>query len=677
MTPARGPTAGAPRRTVFLLALLAAAATFAVFSPLLSADFINWDDPLLILDNLNFRGFSTEHLRWMFTTTLLCHYEPLTWLSWALDYKLWGLRPEGYHFTNVLLHALNAGFFFLLAGRLLRGADPRARWTGALAAAALFAYHPLRVESVAWVAERRDVLSGFFLLLALLAYLRFIDGGAGRTRWYGASLLLTLFSLLSKAAGMTLAPVLVVLDVFPLGRLSWDVRRWREPGAKKVLMEKIPFLLLGLGAAVMAGRAQIQSNAAPPLDAYAHLGARLIQAGYVLFFYLAKFFLPVRLAPAYGYPAGFPWGNPIFPIAAVLALGVTAWAAVRGKTRPALAAGWFCHGLLLAPVSGIFQSGPQMAADRYTYLPGMVWALLGGAAAVRYLPRLRPAARGLALAAGVLLAAVLAGATRVQCRHWRNAETLWTHAAAVLPESADAQSHWGSVLLQQGRTRDALDRFAHALEINPVHQPALLQAGESFAKAGLPDRAELLYREVLRLNPRFAEAHRRLGDLRLIRGDAAGAEDSYREAVRWRPNDGELWDRLGVARMRQERDDDARASFERALALGPRDPHAYNNLGILEERAGRPGAAVAFFDRALEINPEFAEAEFNAGNALELAKDWAGAAKRYRRALARRPDFEAARLRLEKALVMEAAVPPAGPSGRPGDRPRDESNEKY
>src|SRR5438093_4164284 len=366
----------------WLVPVVIALITCAAFLPTLQNQFVSWDDDKNFLENPHYRGLGWTHLRWMWTTHL-GHYIPLTWMTLGLDYLLWGMHPLGYHLTNLLLHAANAVVFFFVVRRLLTLALPSPSEHGyALAvssgvAALVFAIHPLRVESVAWVTERRDVLSGLFYLVAILLYLRACERGARGRGWYWLSVAVFGCALLSKSMVVNLPVVLLILDVYPLRRLGGAVGWWSEP-ARRVYVEKIPFVLLAAAASAIALMAQLSKSAMIPV---AHLSAlgRLAVSAYGLSFYLWKMVVPLNLSPLYMRPPTVDPEAPPFILSYGLVLAITAIVLALRRRIPGLPAAWVAYIVVLLPVLGIFQSGPQIAADRYTYLAGLGWAILAGA----------------------------------------------------------------------------------------------------------------------------------------------------------------------------------------------------------------------------------------------------------------------------------------------------------
>ena len=419
----------------WLLPVLIALVTFVPFLPTLDNQFVNWDDDDNLVENPHYRGLGWTHLRWMWTTSHIGHYAPLTWMTFGLDYLLWGMNPVGYHLTNLLLHAANAAVFYLVARRILGLAlpGPAQRGNVGLAASAafaalLFAIHPLRVESVAWATERRDVLSGLFYLLTLLVYLRAGEQGERGRSGYWASVGLFVCALLSKSMAVSLPVVLLILDVYPLRRLGGARGWWGEP-ARRIYLEKIPFVLLALAASGGAFIPQIEGRNMPSLDELSVLG-RLAVSAYGLRFYLWKTVFPVSLSPLYELRGQDPLALP-FLLSYGVVPAVTALALILRHRLPGLPAAWLAYVVILLPVLGIFQNGPQIAADRYTYLAGLGWALLASAGMLAAWRRRSFLVIGLA----VVLLLGFGTLTWNQVRIWHDSERLWRHAVAIDPMS--------------------------------------------------------------------------------------------------------------------------------------------------------------------------------------------------------------------------------------------------
>jgi len=585
------------------IALAVAAFTIAVFLPALRNDFVNWDDYDLLVNNPYYRGLGWQQLAWMFSTFHQGHYQPLSWITLAVDYYLWGLNPVGYHLTNILLHGANAALFFLIAQKLLSVARSTPATDFGLRAAAglaalFFAVHPLRVESVAWATERRDVLSGLFFLATVYCYLRAVidtDDGARQSRgWLGASVLCFACSLLAKASGVTLPLVLLLLDVCPLGRITWLAGRALRTAPRHVWLEKVPFALLALLAGIVAPLAQ--SDAAAVASLHAHgLAARAAQASYGLVFYLWKTVWPFDLAPLYEVPPRIdPVAWPFLPSAAVvIALSVGLW--IFRRRWPAALACWLSYVVIVAPVLGFVQSGRQLVADRYSYLPCLGWALLVGAGwfflwqrrTVSWLGSRKPAVP-VALAAAMVVG--LALVTIQQIAIWRDSDTLWNQVISVADrstfKSATAHHMVARLAADRGDLDNALAHLKTSIAIEPNDYAIYTDLGVVLSRRGEPAEAIRALEQALSMKPTLAVSHYNLASALAVQG----------------------------------RLDEAIARLETALKLQPDYPQGYNALGKIYAAKGDLVKAIALFRRALYIRPDFAEAQHNLARALDEAK---------------------------------------------------------
>ncbi len=533
------------------------AVVVAVFLPSVRNSFVDWDDHVTIVTNANIRGLGWAEIRWMFSSVLLGPYQPLSWLSLAFDHAVWGLDPTGYHLTSLLLHAANVVLVYWAAKRLLEQGMPSLALSspggvmfGASAAALLFGLHPLRVESVVWATERRDVLSAFFFLLSVIAYLR-ARAGTERVTMRGAapfpvvSIAMFLLALLSKGSVMTLPIVLLMLDVFPLKRLPSDPRGWSSREARPVLVEKAPFLLLSLVFAAVAVYGQWAARAVRTLQE-SGLAERVGYAVYATGFYLWKTILPVRLSPHYEAPPDLRSVTMGIALGAALILSgtVAAWRARR--KAPAFGVAWLVFLVLLAPVSGLLHVGTQIAADRYTYLPCLAWAILIGALAARLGGRSGRHASG-AWAGVAVATAALALLTSRQIVVWRDTLTLWEHAARLSPGSAIA--HYGR--------------------------------GHALATRERPEEAILAYREAIRLDPGYADARNNLATLLAEAGRLEEAEEHFLALEAVYPRDADLQYNLGLLVTRLGRRDEAKSRYRAALDREPALTSARINLAYL------------------------------------------------------------------------------------------------
>src|SRR5437870_3251539 len=595
--------------------VLIALATFAAFLPTLQNQFVNWDDPRNFLENPHYRGLGWTQLHWMWTTHL-GHYIPLTWMTLGLDYLLWGMNPVGYHLTSLLLHAANAVVSFFVVRRLLTQALSSPSERGhALAvsagfAALLFAIHPLRVESVVWVTERRDVLSGLFYLLAILVYLRACEQGASGRGWYWLSVAVFVCALLSKSMVVNLPVVLLILDVYPLRRLGGPIGWWSEP-ARRVYVEKIPFVLLAAAASVIALMAQLSFHAALSV-AELSVPGRLSVSAYGLSFYLWKMVAPVNLSPLYELPPTVNlWATPfLLSYGGVVAITALAWA--RRCRWPGLLAAWLAYVVILLPVLGIFQSGPQIAADRTTYLPGLGRAALAGAGLLAAWRRRSFLATGLA----VFLLLGLGTLTWNQVRVWHDTEKLWSHAVAIDPKSPGGQLALGLALARQGKLVEAVEHYQTALRLKPDYAEAHNNAGSALVRQGKLAEAIAHYEQALTIRPDFADAHSNVGLALARQGKLAEAIAHYERALTIRPDHADTHANWGLALSLQGKPAEAIEHYRQALLIKPDSAEAHNNWGLALANQGKLAEAIVHYRQALQINPDFGQARSNLLNAL-------------------------------------------------------------
>ena len=597
-------TLALPEHVIPLAIVLAVVAVFAVG---LRNEFVQWDDPSNLVENPHFRGLAPRNVAWMFTTTLMGHYIPVTWLSFGLDYVLWGMEPAGYHFTNLLLHAANAVLVYWITRRLLAAAQPAASPTalraGAAVAALFFAVHPLRAESVAWATERRDVLSGLLFLTSVLTYLRAAGAeGARRRRLLAASVAAFALALLAKSIVMTLPLLLIVLDWYPLRRLSAAPATWRTPQTRRTLLEKLPFGAVAVAGAAVSYWAVAHHDYFTPAAKYP-LPSRVAMALYSMVFYVSKTILPTDLSPLYELPVRI---NPLdseFVLAAVaVALVSVSLVALAGRWPAGLAAcAWYA--IVLAPVGGLVHAGFQLAHDRYSYLSCLGFAVLfGGAVAwlvgAHASGTVRPPLFRASCAALATLLATLGALTWLQVQVWRDNDSLWTHAIIVTPECSICHDNYGAAIVNRerkapGETLIAIDHFVRALMLKPDRE-------KPYGGLGLA---------LLQLN--------RPGD----------AEAALRRASAKFPTDTGMLNNLGMALNQQGRFEEAVPFLRRAVALNERNIVARSNLGGALAGLGRYDEALAEFRSAAEEQPFAVEPRIglvlvyrDMGNVVEMRK---------------------------------------------------------
>src|SRR5438876_3193808 len=581
----------------------------------------------------------------MWTTFHMAHYIPLTWMTLGMDYVLWGMNPVGYHLTSLLLHVTSAVVFFFLARRLLTLALPLASGRGhaltvsAGFAALVFAIHPLRVESVAWATERRDVLSGLFYLLTLLSYLRACERGARGRRSYWLSVALFACALLSKSMAVSLPVVLLILEVYPLRRLGGSLG-WASASARRVYLEKIPFVLLAAAASALAVIAQLSSRA---MVSVAHLSAldRLAVSAYGLSFYLWKTVVPLNLSPLYMLPQTVnPAATPfIASYGGVLA--VTAIALALRRRWPGLPAAWLAYVAVLRPVLGIAQNGPQIAADRYTYLAALGWAILAGAGLLSCW-RLStssttgaPTMWGLAgMATGIVIA--LGVLTWNQVQVWHDSGRLWTYALAIDPNSPLAHCNLGELLERQGRPAEAIDHLQQALRTKPDFPLAHNNWGMALKGQGRPAEAIDHFQQALRLKPDFPIAQNNWGTALGQLGEPAAAIDHFQQALRPDPDFALAHSNWGAALLQQGQPAEAIEHFQQALRIDPDLALARSNWGAALLQQGQPAEAIEHPQQALRVQPDLAQAHANLGLALARQGKLAEATEHYQQALGRK-----------------------------------------
>jgi Flp pilus assembly protein TadD len=579
-------------RRSFLICLCLAAVTAAVYRPVRHFEFTNYDDPSYVTENPHVQGGLTlPGVVWAFTSTHFSIWMPVTWLSCMADCRFFGLNSGAHHLVNVLFHVANTLLLFILLKRMTA-----APWRSAFVAA-LFALHPLHVESVAWVAERKDVLSTLFWMLTMLAYVHYVEK-PNRTR-YALTMGVYALGLMSKPMLVTLPIILLLLDYWPLGRTHWvpsGVGTITKRSAGFLLREKLPFLALMIPASVVTYWAEQRGGSVILLDKLP-IAARFANALISYVRYLGNTLWPVNLAVYYPYQT---WSfTTVCGAAAVLA--VVSWFVVwQVKRQPHLITGWLWYLGTLVPVIGLVQVGTFTMADRYTYIPSvglfmmLAWSLPGT-------PVKRPLIRIAAVtaAAALLLSCTLVTAQQIQ--YWQNSETLFRHALRVTKNNLVAHENLGKTLAEHGHLEEATSEFLAALRINPASATAHSNLASALAAQGRFAEATLQYQAALRIKPDSAEAH-------------------YN---------------LGVALASQSKLSDAIGEFARARQLDPEHAQAHYNLGALLASQGRIAEATAEYREAIHLRPNWplplkglawilatnGKANFrNAGEAVQLAE---------------------------------------------------------
>jgi protein O-mannosyl-transferase len=569
-----------PPRIDLWLGLALAAAVIAVYARVMGFDFVTLDDPVYVTENPHVQaGLSWAGVVWAWNASFGGQWHPLTWLSHMLDCQLFGLNAGWHHFTNVLIHALSTVVCFRLFHRLTG-----ARWNS-LVVALVFAFHPLHVESVAWVCERKDVLSALFWLLTLLAYTDYA-ARPGRRR-YLLALLIFCLGLMSKPMVVTLPLVLVLMDLWPLRR---GIR----------ILEKLPFFAASLAVSVVTVLVHEKVGALPSLD-LVPLGVRIENALLSYVIYLGQMFWPANLAVFYPYAAG----SLLIPavLAGILLTAITV-TVLAFRRRPYLAFGWFWYLVTLLPVSGLIQAGAQSRADRFTYIPmigisvAVVWAV---AEAWPEWQRTR-----IAVATAVCTACAVL--TFVQLSYWRDSVALYEHAIDVTADNYVVRFNLASVLEANGNRADAVAQLREAARIRPKSAAAHAELGQLLAQQRQPEEALRELDTAISLRPENADTHLRLGSVlgSLGRNQEAAAE--FVQAVRLDPDNADAHYNFGIALAQTGRLPEAAQEFGACVRLNPEDADARFNFGITLAKMGRFDEAIAQLSQAVHIRRDFGEA---------------------------------------------------------------------
>jgi len=668
-------------RSAVVIGLLLAVITLAVYWQVGNHEFLNYDDNVYVTENSHVvSGLTAANAGWAFTSFHGANWHPVTWLSHMADVQLFGMNPRGHHLTNVFIHAAASVLLLLFLFRVTGGL-----WQSAFAAA-LFALHPLHVESVAWVAERKDVLSGFFGILTLLLYASY---AVKRTAMrYALALASFALGLMSKPMLVSLPVILLLLDFWPLQRLRFgDSEHGSGDGAPfpVLLKEKVPFFVCALVSAILTMIAQQKGGAIRSFEAVP-LADRIGNALVSYVSYLVKTVWPHDLAVFYPFPASLP----IWQVtAASLTLLFFSAVVVRAaRQRPYLLLGWFWFLITLAPVIGIIQVGGQAMADRYSYLPLVGLFIMAAWEAPRIVAKI-PCRRALLAVTAVALLAASAVQTWRQTGFWQDNFTLYRHAVrvtagndlahynlgfaldekgdldgaigeyreaiAINPRNVGARNNLGFALDRKGDLDGAIREYREALAVSPRSFAAHYNLGLVFDELKESDRAMEEFRAAVSINPGFSAAHYSLGADLAKRGDVDSAIGEYREAIRGNPDHLAAHCSLGICLAGKGDLDGVVREFREALRINPASAAVHNNLGGALEQKGDPGGAIREFREALRLSPEYFDAHNNLGVALQRSGDLQGAVAEYREALRINPASPSVRNNLAVALAQGGA----------------------
>ncbi len=580
------------RRQTWLICLGLALAVLAAYAPVWSAGFITYDDPAYVTANPHVQGgLSWAGLIWAFTTRHASNWHPLTWISHMLDFQLYGMNPAGHHLTSVALHLANSVLLFLLLQRMTK-----AMWPGALVAA-LFALHPMRVESVAWVSERKDVLSALFWILSIWAYVRWVEeSGAGKAKgktFYILSVVLFALGLAAKPMLVTLPFILLLLDYWPL-------QRRRTPIAG-LFVEKTPFFILSAGSCAVTFFAQLQGGSVMPL-ARLPFGMRLANVPVACVRYVAKTFWPAHLAIAYPMLKWPVWEVAGATVLLLLLSGLALW---RIRVQPWLAVGWLWFLGALAPVIGVVQVGTQSMADRYSYLPS-----IGLLIAVVWAARdwgVRLGARAPAVL-GALAAAICLVLTARQAAFWKNDRTLFLHAIQNTKGNFIAYAGLGDYEELHGHTNMAISYLEASVRINPNYPYSRKNLGRILLMEGRDDEALAQLQKAVSLNPELTDARYNLGHALLAKGRVGEALDQFQAQVDLEPADFKAQNNMGTVLLQNGLAGDAIAYLQKAVEIKPADAGPHYLLGNALFRTGRVVEAIRHYEKAIQLSPDHIQA---------------------------------------------------------------------
>jgi tetratricopeptide (TPR) repeat protein len=634
-------------RQVVWVCVFLALAVLAVFGQTGGFGFVNYDDPMYVYENpVVQEGLTWKGALWALTYGQIGHWHPLTWLTHMGDCQIYGLWAGGHHWTNVALHAFTTVLLFLVL-RVMTGA----LWRSAFVAA-VFAMHPLRAESVAWIAERKDVLSGVFFMLTLWAYARYVrQPTRGR---YVAVALLYVLGLLSKNMLVTLPFLLLLLDWWPLGRMKLAEPVGGKAGSRSpgvpfwgLVKEKVPLLLLSAGSCIATALVPEHIWRGGHVPVLERVGNALVC--YVV--YLRQMVFPTGLVIPYLFP---PKGLPMWKVCtALIALAaVTAGVFASRRQRPYLLVGWLWYLGMLVPAIGLVQISFYAHADRYTYLPGIGMAIAGTWAVADWSVGWK---HRRVILAGLMMAVMgtLTVCGHIQTSYWRNSQSLWTHVLACAPSNCVAHNCLGIDFFEKGNKEKAIVEYRKALETNPDNAESLVNLGIALFDTGKKKEAIVQYRKALETNPDSAGARASLAVALFADGEKEEAIVQYRKALEIKPDYAEARSNLGLALFDKGEKEEAIAQYRKAVQIDPLNLKAEYNLGNALATEGHLEEAIAHFRKTVEIKPDYAYAHYGLGSALCAKEAWEEAIAQYRAALEIKPDFAEARHGLGKALLRK------------------------
>ena len=598
------------KHILFFITAAIVTSTLVAYEPIRHNNFVSYDDDLYIMKNpIVTGGITGDSIILAFTKLYAANWHPITWLSHILDYQLFGLNPLGHHLVSVGIHIINALLLFWIVNRLTGTI-----WASAFVAA-VFALHPLQVESVAWAAERKTVLSGLFWLLTMAAYIRYTkQPGLGRY-----ILVLAVFGLciMTKPIVITLPLVLLLLDYWPLERIRWGQKSKtaakttsNQKSAGWLIAEKAPLLAMSAILGVLTVIAQQSGGAVSTLDKVP-LDHRIGNAFISYVKYIGKLVWPSDMAVFYP-PSHSNLLNATMLICAFIFIVISAISIYTGRRRKYIAVGWLWFAGTLVPMIGLVQVGDQAMANRYMYLP-MLGLLIIIALAGKELIAKHPRLKTVAAIMGVISLSCLLVLTRMQVRHWQNSVTLFEYALSVTEDNAITENSYACALFNEDRLSEAEQHFGNALRINPAFDTALIHLARIYLKEGRHNEAISIYEELIKRNYKTAELYYNLAM-------ALGIQEKYSDSIKYfskslelNPDDPDTHNKMGIILLAAGKANDSIVQFNESLRIKANQSVVYENLGTAYNQLGKYELAIQNWTRAIELNPGNIDALDKAG----------------------------------------------------------------
>ena len=581
--------------------------TFLVYLPALKNGFVNWDDDVYVYANRNIHSINLDFLKWIFTFKANPTWHPLTLFSIGLDYSIWGLNPLGYHFTNNILHAINTFFVFILIIKLVTykkaEISKKILIIGAITTI-IFSIHPLQVESVAWISERKNLLCTFFLLLSMHTYIKYVSSvGRKKIAFYWGSLILFIFALMSKPMAVSLPIVLIMLDFYPFERLT-------NKNIKIAVIEKLPFFALTIASSMITVWTHTSVKAILDLPFWVRISVAI--RSYIL--YLIKMVFPYELAPFYRHPLKIDFISIEYLGSFILFVIITFLSIWSIKKTRLFFTIWFYYLITLLPMIGLLQVGGHAGADRYVYLSSLGPFLLIGLGAGIFFERY-PKKCYLTLIGMIFVIVIMLTMTIKQISIWRDSGTLWSHEIALYPDTVEiAYYHRGNFYFDMGDYKAAINDYNKAIEINPdKYADAYLNRGNAYYQLGNYQQAIVDYNSAIAIKPEYAKPYNNRGSAFLSLGDYQLALNDFNKSLELDPENADAYDNRGSLYGRTGKYQQAIDDFAKLIAINPQDANTYFNMGISYNGMGDLQQAIMNYSKVIELAPDHVAAHFNRG----------------------------------------------------------------